>query len=97
MSGSDTARISTCLGHKRFVEDVGDDVVGHVEAHECLVELEAVINGGNPRVCDGEAGDVGVEGDGHHVQGPGGARDTQSANRHISIMLLHISMCRRTK
>ena len=97
MSGRDTDRISTCLGHKRLVEDVGDDVVGHVEAHEGLVELEAVINGGNPGVCDGEAGDVGVEGDGHHVQGPGGARDTQSANSHISIMLLHISMCRRTK
>ena len=57
--------------------------MGHVEAHEGLVELEAVINGGNPGVCDGEAGDVGIEGDGHHVQGPGGARDTQSANRHV--------------
>ena len=58
--------------------------MGHVEAHEGLVELEAVINGGNPGVCDGEAGDVGVEGDGHHVQRPGQAHHAQAAGTNIS-------------
>ena len=39
--------VITRLRHEGPVPDGGDDVVGHVEHLEGLVELEAVVNGGD--------------------------------------------------
>ena len=41
-------KVSTRLGHEGPGPDAGDDVVGHVEHLQGLVELEAVIDGGYP-------------------------------------------------
>ena len=48
-----------------------------VEAVKGLVELEAVRDGGDLGVVDGEAGDVRVEGDGEGDQAGVGAHHTQ--------------------
>ena len=71
-----------------------------VEGDQGLVELEAVVNSGEPDTVsehntgdcvhespgagDGEARDVRVEGDGHHVQRPGQAHHAQAAVTNIS-------------
>ena len=39
---------STCLGHEGLVEDGGHQVVREVEGDQGLVELEAVVNSGEP-------------------------------------------------
>ena len=39
---------STCLGHEGLVEDGGHQVVRQVEGDQGLVELEAVVNSGEP-------------------------------------------------
>ena len=70
-----------------------------VKGDQGLVELEAVVNSGEPGTVsqyntgdcvhespgagDGEARDVRVEGDGHHVQRPGQAHHTQAAVTNI--------------
>ena len=70
-----------------------------VEGDQGLVELEAVVNSGEPDTVskhntgdrdhvspgagDGEACDVRVEGDGHHVQRPGQAHHAQAAGTNI--------------
>ena len=54
------------------VLDGADPVVGQVQVVQSLVELEAVTDGGDPGVVDDEAGDVGVEGDGDHLELTGG-------------------------
>ena len=48
-----------------------------VEAVKGFVELEAVRDGGDLGVVDGEAGDVRVEGDGEDGEGGVGAGDTE--------------------
>ena len=50
--------------------NVGDDIIWHVEIDQGLIKLEAVIQPGNLGVGDGEACDVGVEGDRDHIQCP---------------------------
>ena len=71
-----------------------------VEGDQGLVELEAVVNSGEPDTVsehnsgdrvpvspgagDGEARDVRVEGDGDHVQRPGQAHHAQAALTNIS-------------
>ena len=43
---------STCLGHEGLVEDGGHQVVRQVEGDQGLVELEAVIDPGEPDTDD---------------------------------------------
>ena len=80
-----------------------------VEGDQGLVELEAVVNSGEPDTVskhntgdcvhvspgagDGEARDVRVEGDGHHVQRPGQAHHAQASVQTFYKHFLNIENC----